>query len=90
MKITDATRNTIHTAVTNFVSTISPDEDVEIQFSSVDDGESNKIELIATKKSKTPNIIRTMELANNTLKVDIRANANGQQNGCANKSDTSE
>lgn len=69
--LSPTTRQSISSALMNFVSTIDENEDVEMKFKQTEEDGKCHIELDATKKSKTPDIHKTMELVQSHLDVKI-------------------
>lgn len=75
MKLSDITRQAIQNNILNYLSSIKSDEDVDITFSNIDDGETNNIVLTCIKKSKDPNMSKTVILNDNKLDIDVGTNA---------------
>lgn len=69
VKLSKQTRETIQATLLNFVSSISDDDEVEVEFSNIDDGSTNMIYFSSTKQSKNPVISKTIILKDNTLDV---------------------
>lgn len=69
--LTPMSRQTIATTLTNFVSSISDNEEVEMSFSLNENEGTSHIHFESVKKSKTPNIQKSLELTDKNLDVKI-------------------
>lgn len=76
VKLSKLTRETIQSAIMNFISTLTDNDELDIEFCNIDDGNTNTISLIATKNSNNPNICKTIVLKDNVLNVDCSPIAN--------------
>ena len=73
--LSDITRQAIQNNILNYLSSIKSDEEVDITFSNIDDGETNNIVLTCIKKSKDPNMSKSVILTDNKLDIDVGTNA---------------
>jgi outer membrane protein assembly factor BamA len=71
VKLTPETRQSIGSALMNYVSSIPDGEEVEMKFQCKDEDGISHISFESKKKSKTPDLKRNMELTKNRLNVSI-------------------
>ena len=64
-------KQTIATATTNFISSIPDDEQVEVNFLLEENNGTSHLTLEMIKKSKDPNINKTLKLTENNLDIKV-------------------